>query len=475
MSTPPTCKVCAGMSAENLAILNAQIRNGEGYKLAHQSSKNLGYTFSEWEVRKHTRHVTENAVAFSERAVGASVEDFGERYQESADAEATPEYLKAKGVEIPDDAEFVGATISQPFVSDIVDEDGIAKRGMAHVRIKPKHEAGARIEIRQAMPVDMQLVVPAALPPRRKTDLKTAIIYPDLQAWYWIDNDGVRHTTHDEAANDVALQITIDLEAEHGIDDQVDLGDIDDLPSVSKHRSATSHLYHSAMNETHDRISEILYARSLAAPRARRRLLEGNHCMRIRTFAMDNAAPIVGIRRAKSPLLPESEQPVLSLPFLLRLDEVGWEQVGPYPEGVLWLSPNLRCIHGTVVKPTSGATNAAYLTEQQVSTIYGHTHRSGMDHRTVITKDGPRTFVAYSPGCLCKTIGDVPSAKGGYDDWGQPGQKRGENWEQGVGIVFYDPEGHTVPTIEHVPIYNGRAVWRGREYLARCDADGNPL
>ncbi len=38
---------------------------------------------------------------------------------------------------------------------------------------------------------------------------------------------------------------------------------------------------------------------------------------------------------------------------------------------------------------------------------------------------------------------------------------------------MYDPEDMDfTPRIEHVVIEDGRAVWRGREYRARCDADG---
>jgi hypothetical protein len=52
---------------------------------------------------------------------------------------------------------------------------------------------------------------------------------------------------------------------------------------------------------------------------------------------------------------------------------------------------------------------------------------------------------------------------------------KGEKWEQGVSIVFYDPAGHTVPYIEHVPIFGGRGVWRGKVFTADVDADGNEL
>jgi hypothetical protein len=44
-----------------------------------------------------------------------------------------------------------------------------------------------------------------------------------------------------------------------------------------------------------------------------------------------------------------------------------------------------------------------------------------------------------------------------------------------VSVVFYDPEGHLVPYIEHVPIFAGQAVWRGRVYEAGVDVDGHEI
>lgn len=71
--------------------------------------------------------------------------------------------------------------------------------------------------------------------------------------------------------------------------------------------------------------------------------------------------------------------------------------------------------------------------------------------------------------------GAVPSANTGITVAGDPVLKRGEKWDQGLSVIFYDPEGTTVPFIETVPIFGGRAVWRGRVYTASCDADGNAI
>jgi len=67
----------------------------------------------------------------------------------------------------------------------------------------------------------------------------------------------------------------------------------------------------------------------------------------------------------------------------------------------------------------------------------------------------------------------VPSGTTAITIKGDPQLSRGERWDQGLSVVFYDPEGRTVPLIEHVPIFGGRAVWRGRVFTADVDADGN--
>ena len=71
--------------------------------------------------------------------------------------------------------------------------------------------------------------------------------------------------------------------------------------------------------------------------------------------------------------------------------------------------------------------------------------------------------------------GAVPSGSTGTRITGDPALSRGERWDQGLSVVFYDPDGRTVPCIETVPIFGGRAVWRGRIYTATVDVDGEVL
>jgi hypothetical protein len=302
---------------------------------------------------------------------------------------------------------------------------------------------------------------------RTPTDLSVAMIYPDAQISYWRDDDEVWRTSHDEAALDISRQITADVQAQHGIDTLVDLGDFLDATSFSRHRSQAAFGDRHAFRRSVARGQQELAARTALAPDADRWLIPGNHENRITNWLTDNAAWLLGLNIGDA-------DPILSLEWLLQTSDHGWRVAEAYPEGAVWLTPNLRCIHGTVAKGRPGYTAGEYLAEE-VSTIAGHHPRTQTAYRTTARHGQTRTYVAHLPSGLMRVDGAVPSATTGSTPAGDPVLGKGEKWEQGVSVVFYDPEGHTVPYIEHVPIFGGRAVWRGRIYAASVDVDGNPL
>jgi hypothetical protein len=330
----------------------------------------------------------------------------------------------------------------------------------------------ADAELRRAAPITVVVKTPSRLPARRTTDLKTAVVYEDAQVAYWQDpDDGTWHTAHDEAALDVALQITQDLEAETGIDEVVDVGDLLDLPNFSKHRSAPSFMSSAALNKSIDRAARLLAERAAATPHARRRWLTGNHEQRLTNWLIDYAPQLLGVRRAGQ------KAPMLSLGYLLGIDEIGWELVpDPYPTGAVWLNHNTRVIHGT----KAGSRTAASYLSDEVNTVFGHTPRVQMEHRSVsrVDADGApavRTYVSAGGGGFMRIDGRIPpGAFSGVDERGVPGRGAAP-WQQGFWVVTFDPEGRMVPRAEPVMITAGRADFRGRVYRARCDADGNSL
>ena len=302
---------------------------------------------------------------------------------------------------------------------------------------------------------------------RQATDLSVAMIYPDAQISYWRDDDEVWRTSHDEAALDISRQITADVQAQHGINMMVDLGDLLDATSFSRHRSQAAFMDRHAFRRSVHRVQQELATRTALAPDAERWLVPGNHENRITNWLTDNASWLLGLRIGDA-------DPVMSLEWLLQTGEHDWQVAEAYPEGCVWLSPNLRCIHGHVAKGQPGATAGEYLRDE-VSTIAGHHPRTQTAYRTTARGGQTRTYVAHLPSGLMRVDGAVPSASTGSTPAGDPVLGKGEKWEQGVSIVFYDPAGHTVPYIEHVPIFGGRGVWRGKVFTADVDADGNEL
>jgi Fe-S cluster biosynthesis and repair protein YggX len=151
------------------------------------------------------------------------------------------------------------------------------------------------------------------------------------------------------------------------------------------------------------------------------------------------------------------------VPFLCRFDDYDIEWLGGYPTGTHWITERLRVIHGNKVA-SNGSTAHKYLASEKTSVIYGHIHRREWAERTREDYDGPKTVLAASPGCLSRIDGAVPSTKGSVDLDGRP-LTVVEDWQQGVAVVPYNEKtGEFV--YEQIPIRNGWAMWRGKEYGA---------
>jgi hypothetical protein len=130
---------------------------------------------------------------------------------------------------------------------------------------------------------------------------------------------------------------------------------------------------------------------------------------------------------------------------------------------VFWLNDRLKVVHGDKVA-SGGSTAHKYLATEKVSVIYGHIHRREWAERTREDRDGAKTIMAASPGCLARIDGVVPSTKGGHDLDGRP-LHRSEDWQSGVAVVMFEPgDGRFV--YEQVAIHDGWGSWRGQEFQA---------
>ena len=294
-------------------------------------------------------------------------------------------------------------------------------------------------------------------PKKLKTKHKVWVILPDPQIGYR-HIDGAWTSFHDEKAIKVSLDITNWLYHNDKVDGVINLGDFLDLPSQGRfeQEAAFAGTTQAAFNRGHLFLQE---QRAAAGPQAEIVLIEGNHDRRMEKFIMINAASAWGLKRANA-----EELPVMSIPYLLRLDEIGVEYIDAYPAGAYWISETLRAIHGSKVR-SNGSTAAAYTNDTpHISTIFGHVHRQELQSRTVFDRSGPIKSVAVSPGCLCKVDGSVPSVNGATKIDGSTA-KYYENWQQGITVVTVDDDGKEF--FELVQINDGVAWFRGNKFVSK--------
>lgn len=317
--------------------------------------------------------------------------------------------------------------------------------------IDPKFKTGPDWPVvQQAAQIPVKLPKPKA----NKNKVKTAIILPDPQIGFRRDLvDDTLDPFHDEKAMSVAIQMIKEVQP----DLIVNLGDFIDFASFS--RFVQEPTFALTTQKSIDRGYRFLIEQKLAAPNAEVVLIAGNHDIRMNKAIINNASAAFGIHRAEKP----DAWPVLSLPFLLRLDELGIKYVDGYPAGEYWINDNLKCIHGVKVR-SNGSTAMAVVADERVSTIFGHVHRMELQYKTVNTRHGFKTRLAFTPGTLARIDGAVPSTNGGIDEWGRP-VKRYENWQQGIGVVNYEV-GEGDFHVHGVHIHNGKAMYAGKLYVA---------
>lgn len=289
---------------------------------------------------------------------------------------------------------------------------------------------------------------------RKGTGFRTAVIVPDIQIGFYRGVEGNLEPTHDEAAISVALAMIADIDP----DEVVLVGDNLDLPEMGKYLCYPT--YQQTTQASIDRAALLCAQLRKVAPDAVITWLAGNHEERMPKYLATNAMAAYGLKRANQP----ESWPVLSVPFLVRMDEYNITYKPGYPAADYWLNEKLRIIHGDRVK-SGGSTAHVYLNQEKTSVIYGHIHRIETAFKTREDYDGPRTIMAASPGCLARIDGAIPSTRGGVDLDGRP-LTRHENWQQGLGVVTYEKEGEAKFTYECIPIYGGWAMRQGKEYAA---------
>ncbi len=360
------------------------------------------------------------------------------------------EMLIAKNIDINEIGDIKRVSLYQTLTKD---DDGEATiHDLAAVQFSPKWETGPEWPVVQQGPA---IKLPAIkVVGKKTTTFKTCVIVPDIQIGYYRGRDGSLEPTHDEKAILVALSIIESVKP----DIVVCVGDNLDLPEMGKY--LTYPAYAQTTQASIDRATFFCAQMRAMAPQAKIIWLAGNHEERMPKYLLVNAGAAYGLRKGNTP----DSWPVLSVPYLCRMDEFGVEYRPGYPASDYWINEKLRVIHGDRVK-SSGSTAHIYLNAEKTSVIYGHIHRIETAFKTREDFDGPRTIMAASPGCLARIDGAIPSTRGGVDLDGRP-LIRYENWQQGLGIVTYEDTGTHKFSYEVLPIYDGWAMYRGKEYGA---------
>ena len=360
------------------------------------------------------------------------------------------EMLERKNIDINEIGDVRKVKLYQSLTKDA---DGEAQiHDLAAIQFSPKWETGPEWPVvKQGPAVKMPPVTTKA---KKPTTFKTCVVVPDIQIGYYRGRDGQLEPTHDEKAIQVCLKMIQDTQPEV----IACVGDNLDFPEMGKY--LTYPAYAQTTQASIDRATFFCAQMRAMAPNAKIIWLAGNHEERMPKYLLVNAGVAYGLRKGN---IPES-WPVLSVPYLCRMDEFGVEYRPGYPAADFWVNEKLRIIHGDRVK-SSGSTAHVYLNQEKTSVIYGHIHRIETAFKTREDFDGPRTIMAASPGCLARIDGAIPSTRGGVDLDGRP-LTRYENWQQGLGIVQYEDSGSHRFSYDVIPIYDGWAMYNGKEYQA---------
>lgn len=301
---------------------------------------------------------------------------------------------------------------------------------------------GNRIHLEPVAPAIIKLSR-AKIP---KRDHKIIYVISDAQIGYRRINDELV-PIHDESAISAALKLANDLRP----DFVVDCGDTVDLAELGKYNPKDNHFIGTlqpSLQRTHNMFAEF----TAATPGAERHSVDSNHTKRLGDYVLRNAFELFDVKAAGD------KYPALSIPGLLKLDQIDWQFHGGYGLAEYEYAPDLAFIHGT--DSVSQGSTAAKLGKKNHdrNIVQGHAHRMETQYHT--DRHG-RMFGAFVVGALCRRDGYVPSYWSAVDQFNQPVRKN-ENWQTSV-MAIYD-YGDGKYQFNHIPIYNGTIFYNGRSY-----------
>lgn len=257
---------------------------------------------------------------------------------------------------------------------------------------------------------------------------------------------------HDEKLNDLFCQWLVDNEPEEG----VILGDTIDLPDISRYPFDPENT--ATVNECLGSGYNLLRSYVSASPSTQWQKLLGNHDIRLRDYLIKHAQALYGLQRASKGDVEEDS--VLTIPFLMRLDELGIGCIdphGPYQEGQVILSPHLAVRHGWYAVKGSGASALRTLQHLGYSVVVGHTHRQSLVYHTTYDIDGqPSTLAAAEAGAMCQIDNRIRNGRR------FPSYTVNPDWQNGWVTAEVWPDGKF--RLEHATYAGGSVYWRDQRY-----------
>lgn len=303
-----------------------------------------------------------------------------------------------------------------------------------------------KLQLRRKKDTIGRLVLPARVdgpkfktpkPKKTKQGTKLYVILGDQQAPF-----------HDPKLEEKQLSL-IDSQEVHTI---VNLGDTMDFPDISKYKKNPELEEVASVQESVNSGYQRLKNQREAKPDAEIVKIIGNHDVRLRDFQLLRIPELYGLKRAELPDLEES--PVLSVDYLLRLDELKVDLVGEYANyehGQYNISDYLAVRHGWYANKGSGKSALNTLDHLGYSIIVGHTHRQAIVHKTTFDIHGnSTTLCAVEIGGSCRIditgLGFAPAP----------------DWQQGGATVEVWPDGRF--HVDLMTYVNSELYWRDMRF-----------
>lgn len=280
---------------------------------------------------------------------------------------------------------------------------------------------------------------------KNPTDWQTTVIIPDVQ-----------YPCADEKAIEVFLSICRTLKP----DNFIQLGDLLDLSAHGRFIDNRGDKFASNTNLALTQALDFFRELRLINDGAKIIYLEGNHERRVPKDVLGNHGHNYDIKPADDPEGP----PLVSVPRMVGLDSVDVEYLPGYPNNRYWINDNLQVIHGNV----SGRNEMKrVITSEKVSTIFGHTHRLGVERQTINFRDGGAYRRSYNAGTLSRIDRTVPGTNTGYDLDGNPVNGAYDNWQLGFYVITHNDQQFKMEEVEIDPFDGYSAMFRGKLYAPK--------